>query len=1075
MKILITALKILLALILLAVLALGLYWLVQRQGWPWWAGAAIAFGLFGLIVGFLFLKKWLFRRREERFVKRIVEMDETVAPKVPVAERQALRDLEERWREAVEVLRRSLLKKRGHPLYVLPWYLILGESGSGKTEAIKSSGLLSPLTDVSPLPQGGGTRNCDWWFFHKAVVIDTVGRYALPVDEVADTEEWERFLKLLAKNRRREPLNGLLLAVAADKLMTAGDETLVENARVLRRRVDELMRILGAKFPVYLIVTKADKLFGLTEYGNLLPEEVRRQVLGHSDTTGRHDPERFLDETVAKVTERLKDVRLMFLHQSRGAPRPGLLIFPDELERLKPRLAQFLGTLFEENPYQETPLLRGLYFTSARQEGQVGSQYFQGLAALKAHLENLPGTAAGLFLHDLFDRVLPSDRYLFTPVKEYLSWRRMTQSLGVTAWAALLICLCGLLTLSYLKNMETLNTIIHQMPAPPTLTSALGKDILIMGGFRARLKEMEELNRRWWVPRLGLDQSLDVERTLKNRYCRMFRQGFLEQLDKSLMREIGGFSAQTEGEIIGAFVEHLETRINLLIAELKGKSLSDLEKMPQPSYSAMVVVDQRLIPEIAAEFSTLYLSYLEWNRDRTILQQELSSLRAWLKHVAGVRGTNLNWLINWANVRPDLQPVTLEQFWGSYRPTGEDDARVPPAYTLSGRQQIDDFLARYSVSLEEPQMLEPMVADFNLWYWRQFIQAWTDFGQSFVEGYLRLQSEDDMRVLAQMMADPKNPYFELLDLMATQLKPLQTMEGRPDWIDVAVDFPRIKQQAAQEKLMQSAGIVTKAAEKGKAVLEKAAKAGEVDQAAMESLEQTIKAAEQFRTYEEALAAIIPVTSSRQKAFEMAASLYHVGDAKDTEQESPFRKAYSAFVGLRGTIKQHSQRDNVFWMLFSGPLYFLLAYATHEAGCELQNEWEGTVLAEIAEMPDVKIRDALFKENEGLVWKFINGPARPFLTRDLQGFYPRTTLNQPFPFERPFLDFLNEGASQTAQLLPEYTVSMKARPVNVNPGAILEPYGVVLTLDCQDGNQQLENYNYPASLDFKWQPDKCGDV
>ena len=83
--------------------------------------------------------------------------------------------------------------------------MVIGESGSGKTTAIESARLSSPFAEVSRTSGISGTRNCDWWFFEQAVLIDTAGRYAIPVDEGRDKEEWQNFLSLLAKFRNREP------------------------------------------------------------------------------------------------------------------------------------------------------------------------------------------------------------------------------------------------------------------------------------------------------------------------------------------------------------------------------------------------------------------------------------------------------------------------------------------------------------------------------------------------------------------------------------------------------------------------------------------------------------------------------------------------------------------------------------------------------------------------------------------------------------------------------------------------------------------------------------------------------
>jgi len=47
---------------------------------------------------------------------------------------------------------------------------------------------------------------------------------------------------------------------------------------------------------------------------------------------------------------------------------------------------------FEENPYQETPVLRGLFFSSGRQEGTPYSHFLEALGLI-GDKEVLPGRA----------------------------------------------------------------------------------------------------------------------------------------------------------------------------------------------------------------------------------------------------------------------------------------------------------------------------------------------------------------------------------------------------------------------------------------------------------------------------------------------------------------------------------------------------------------------------------------------------------------------------------------------------------------------------------------------------------
>ena len=388
-NILFTIFKIFLYLLVIGFLAVVIFWFVLRQLWPWWVGLAILFGLLGLWLGFLFLKKYFFRRREKRFVRQIITQDDSAIAGAPVYERQKLKDLQTRWQESITLLKRSYLRKRGNPLYVLPWYLVIGESGAGKTTAVKGSRLTSPLTEAAGTPGISSTRNCDWWFFEEAIILDTAGRYAIPVDEGQDREEWEKFLTLLVKYRKKEPINGLVVVVSADKVMDADYDVLIGDGQSIRKRIDALMRVLGARFPIYLLVTKTDLIAGMTDFSSLLPEGTLNQAMGHLNESLTNDCEKFLEEAIQVVSARLKNIRLELINMN-GIIRPGALIFPDEFDRLQPGLHSFVEGAFVESTYQETPLLRGIFFSSGRQGDTPHSAFFQKFL-LKEQKDSLNG------------------------------------------------------------------------------------------------------------------------------------------------------------------------------------------------------------------------------------------------------------------------------------------------------------------------------------------------------------------------------------------------------------------------------------------------------------------------------------------------------------------------------------------------------------------------------------------------------------------------------------------------------------------------------------------------------------
>src|SRR5215831_14698621 len=130
--------------------------------------------------------------------------------------------LAERFNTALELLKKTNLEKvkrspltrfrsilTGSYLYDLPWYVLIGAPGSGKTTALVNSGLHFPLSrgaTPAAIAGVGGTRYCDWWFTEEAVMIDNAGRYTThDSDAKADKQSWLAFLDLLKKNRPRQP------------------------------------------------------------------------------------------------------------------------------------------------------------------------------------------------------------------------------------------------------------------------------------------------------------------------------------------------------------------------------------------------------------------------------------------------------------------------------------------------------------------------------------------------------------------------------------------------------------------------------------------------------------------------------------------------------------------------------------------------------------------------------------------------------------------------------------------------------------------------------------------------------
>lgn len=1054
-------LKIFLIAVAVVLAILVVFGVVLILDWPWWTGVFLLVGLLGLGIGFLFLRKIWLRRREQRFVQQVIEHDEAHLRTLAGKEREDLKELQDRWREAVETLRRSHLRKYGNPLYVLPWYLVIGESGSGKTTAISSARLSSPFAEVSRTSGLSGTRNCDWWFFEQAIILDTAGRYAIPVDEGRDKEEWQKFLNLLVKYRRKEPLHGLIVTIAADKLLEATTGILEEDGRNIRRRIDEMMRALGTKIPVYVLVTKCDRVQGMAQFCDQLPAKSLDQAMGTINHELSTDVASFLDQAFSTIGERLRNLRVLLLHKSASkAVDPGLLLFPEEFGHLRQGLGFFIDGAFRETRYQETPILRGLFFSSGRQEGAPFSHFLQALGLI-GERDVLPGTDKGLFLHDFFARVLPKDKGLLAPTQRALQWRILTRNLGLVSWVALGIAICGLLSFSFVKNLKALREGSHEFAQLPVLRGEVLADINTMERFRRAILKMENQNRGWWVPRFGLNESINAETGLKEKYCAQFQRGFLASFDKQMGAILAKLTDSTPDEMIGPYVAHLVRRINLLKARLEDQGLETIQKKPQPP---MGLTNTGVQSEVKGSFGNLYLYYLIWRSDSGEINKEITILQSWLNHVLTLKGSQLRWLVTWANQQDSLSSVTLGDFWGGSL-AGPDGITIAPAFTHKGKDRMDVFLQEIESALPDPRMLDNQRLEFKKWHRNLCFEAWYHFATSFSRGVERLQGRKEWQQTAAKMATEQGPYFALLNRMASELEPVAGEEGLPPWLRQVYEFQLVKAQGSGE------GLLAKAAEKGKKLIGKIEKG--VGKEGEQTLEYTLFAAKAYQEYRGSLAAIAPIAASTNQAYQIVSQVF---TEDPVTSKSPFFAAHRAVLKLKTAMGTGRPTEEGVWPLITGPIEYLWAFARMETACYLQTQWEQTVLAETQGATTEQAAQLVLGQ-EGPVWKFVKGPAAPFMTWSLQrGYHAREALGGTIPFEAPFLSFLRQSARRReVAVRPNYNVLIKGLPTDANPEARLKPHSTRLELQCAGSTQSLINQNYPVSKNFPWAPGACGDV
>jgi hypothetical protein len=397
----------------------------------------IIFGV-GLV---LFLVFWGIRRLF--FKKKSSELSEALDSQGPT--RGDIAEQEQIYREKFRA-KLADLKANGLSVYKLPWFVLIGEPGCGKTASLIHSGLDFPL-GKDEVPGFGGTRNYNWWFSNDAVILDTAGRIAFQEEGTTDKVEWEYFLKLLKNHRPRCPVNGLVVAIPANKLLRDNAEERAQKATILRERLRQVHQALGIRFPTFVLVTKMDLVGGFSEFFEEIRVDLkqRNQMCGWSrpgEFQEPYDPNAF-PEAFDQVYGRLRDWSMRYLQRKATEDELGMIVtFPESFRQLREPLHDYISTVFQKSPLLEPPFFRGFYFTSAVQEGApIFDVFTKSKAGIRvAERPTKAVDSKAFFIHDLYtNKVFPEHGLVFRSAKHVSLNQRMRRVVWIGSAAMILL------------------------------------------------------------------------------------------------------------------------------------------------------------------------------------------------------------------------------------------------------------------------------------------------------------------------------------------------------------------------------------------------------------------------------------------------------------------------------------------------------------------------------------------------------------------------------------------------------------------------------------------------------------
>jgi type VI secretion system protein ImpL len=471
----------------------------------------------------------------------------------------------------------------------LPLLYILGDTNAAKTTAVIKSGFDPELLagqvyreqDVVP------TSVANFWFAQASAFIETgdAVRRALPL--------WNKLVRKTRPKAMRSamgkemPVRAAVVCVSSELFLgtTAADAALA-SARSTNQMLRNLAQQLGTEVPVYVILTKLDRIPYFTEYVRNLGNDETTQPLGiafpRQNVSSGLYAEKAMTEVVGSLDRiffSLAEFRSSLLTRETDQRNVDPVYeFPRELRKLRNNLASYLVEVARPSQLNANPYLRGFYAIGVRAtivETMVASAAAQpqsqpaGSGATRmfsvqdmqaAQQAQTPQTvqrkqAQWCFLPRLFPDQILGDRSALAGTSNSQRTHLFRRVVFATLSILLLFYLAGL-TVSWIHNAHLENEIVSAasalppMPTPLT-TLASGDRLAQLDKIRSAIVQLEDYQQNGapFSYRLGLYHGNSVLEAARRIYFDRFDSLMLAQTQANL---VASFNALPQAPAQGA-------------------------------------------------------------------------------------------------------------------------------------------------------------------------------------------------------------------------------------------------------------------------------------------------------------------------------------------------------------------------------------------------------------------------------------------------------------------------------------------------------------------------------------------
>lgn len=320
--------------------AIILLWLLLRTHLLLVSGCLLLLVL--LCVSYLLWRRYdgrkLLAKLSARFAKRFGLDSEGKSFKCKL--RQAIKQLKKIDSGAKYYWRRAV--------YNIPWVMLIGNAGCGKSTLVTNSGLHFSLYGDEKIQQLGDSKvdAPDLWLSDKALFIEQSGHCSSVV------------LLQLRKQRPHPPLDAIIVTISLPELLLMVEDDLAEYVKSITQQISDVYRMLRYSIPITFVVTKFDQATGFIDFFSDLTKDEQRQLFGLELDSD-------YESKLGQLEARIYNLRWQKISEaSTVAEKFAIFNFAWQFGGVCTKLNNFLSLLFKDNSDQNLLVYQGVYFAS---------------------------------------------------------------------------------------------------------------------------------------------------------------------------------------------------------------------------------------------------------------------------------------------------------------------------------------------------------------------------------------------------------------------------------------------------------------------------------------------------------------------------------------------------------------------------------------------------------------------------------------------------------------------------------------------------------------------------------------